>query len=115
MTVFDIIAEGFEIDLARLEFHFRRAPQPPGVIDNPHGLERRCLGRAVFPNAERRKRRHRAGKQGRGAVIGPGRAFAHQHGSDTAEAERYRGREAGRPAAHNNGRGGFAIGVLFRH
>ena len=39
MAVLDIVAEGIETDFVRLEFHLRRAPQPPGVVDDAHDLE----------------------------------------------------------------------------
>ena len=36
MAVLDIVAEGIEFDFPGGEFHFRRAPQPAGVVDNAH-------------------------------------------------------------------------------
>src|SRR5262245_27837285 len=34
MTVFDVPAERFKADLARLEAHLRRAPDPPRAVDD---------------------------------------------------------------------------------
>ena len=80
MAVLDVVAEGVEIDFARLEFHLRRPPQPAGVVDDAHGPQRRRLRRAQRPHAERRQRGDRPREQGGGAVVRAGGAFADQHG-----------------------------------
>ena len=104
MEVLDIVAEGVEIDFVGREFHFRRAPQPPGVVDDAHDLERRGLRRAQRPHAQRLQRGDRAREQSGGAVVGARRALSHQHGGETGAGERDRRGQAGRPAAHHDGR-----------
>ena len=65
MAVLDIVAEGVEIDFVGREFHFRRAPQPAGVVDDAHDPQRRRLRRAERPDAERLQRGDRAGEAAR--------------------------------------------------
>ena len=96
MEILDIVAEDIEVDFVRLEFHFRRAPQPPGVVDDAHHPHRRCLRRAERPDAERLQGGDRAREQGGGAVVGAGGALSHQHGRKTRASQRDRRSQPGR-------------------
>ncbi len=64
MPVFDVVAECIEADLVRVEFHFRRAQQPAGVVDNAHHAKRRGVTATQRPNLQRFERRHRTCEQG---------------------------------------------------
>ena len=46
IAILDIMAEGVEIDFGAIEFDLRRAPEPAGVIDNPHDPQRRSVRNA---------------------------------------------------------------------
>jgi hypothetical protein len=111
MAVLDIVAKGVEIDFAGVEFNLGRAPQPAGVIDDAHDLQRRRGTGAVLPHAKGFERRDGTAEQSGGAVVGGGRTFAHQHGGDTAFSQRNRRGEAGWPAADHDGRRFFVRAV----
>ena len=69
IPVLDIVAEGFEPDLARRKTDLRRAQEPCGVVDDPHDPQRRRLVAAALPDAERVERGDRACEQRGGAVV----------------------------------------------
>lgn len=79
MSVLDIVTENIQVDFMRHKFHLRRAPKPPGIVDNAHDFERRCMGRARLPDAKCLERRDGTCQQSRGAVIRPGGSSAHEH------------------------------------
>ena len=116
MTVLDIVAEGVEIDFVGREFHLRRAPQPPGVVDDAHHL-------ASAPPALRTIPRRRGSSSAvtepasRAVVRLSGRAgrFPTSTVAMPRAGERDRRGQAGRPAAHHDGRRLAATAIFVRH
>ena len=80
MEVLNIVTEGIEIDFIRREFHLRRPPQPPGVVDDAHHPHWRRLRRTQRPNVQHLQGGNGTGKQSGGTVVGAGGALSHQHG-----------------------------------
>ena len=115
MAVLDIVAEGFEPDLAGVELHLGRAPQPAGIVDNAYDAERGGLRFAQRPDAEGIERGDRAGEQGGGTIIRQSRALSRQHGCDAGAGKRNRRRQPGRAAAHDDGVRFRAVAKFVRH
>ena len=113
MPVLDIVAKGVEIDFFRREFHFRRAPQPPGVVDDAHQFKRRGLRGAQLPNAQSFQCGDGTREQGGGAVVGLGGAFAGQHGGKAGAGQGNRCGQSRWPAAHHDGR--RLLALIVRH
>jgi hypothetical protein len=53
MTVFNVVTERIQANLASFESDFRCAPETTRVVDDAHDLEWRSLGATQGPDAER--------------------------------------------------------------
>ena len=112
MPVLDVPSERVEPNFVRRKLNFRRSPKAPGVIDDPHDLERGGLRPAARPDTQRLERSLRGSEQRRGAIVGR-RISAHQDRIDPRTGKRQRSHQAGGPAANdNNLRGSFHSNAL---
>ncbi len=69
MAVLDVVAEGREPDLLGVEFHFRRPPQPAGIVDDAHDFQRRGMLDAELPHTQGGQCDYGTGEQGGGTII----------------------------------------------
>src|SRR5690242_21809775 len=99
MMVLDVVAKGFKIDFAAGELHFRRAPEPPGVVDDSENPKRSGGAFAQRPDAKSVQGCHRPSQQGGRPVVRPVWLLAHQHRVDATFRQRDSGGQSGRPAA----------------
>ena len=118
MAVLDIVAEGVEIDFARPSNFTSGARHSRPVSSTMRMI---LSGAACAAHSSQTPRVSSAvtepREQGGGAVVGPRRALADQHGGDAAGGQRNRRGQAGRAAAHHDGRRPFrrCYGVFVRH
>src|ERR1700733_10854788 len=109
MAVLDVPAECLAADLAGLEVQLRRTPQAAGIVDDAQALQRRGMGAAVLPCAERLKGGKRGSEEGVGTIVDAAGASRHQHRRYAKTRKRQRGDQARRAAA-DDGDGGLARG-----
>jgi hypothetical protein len=100
VPVLDIIAEGVEPDFGRGEADLRCANKAGGRVDDTHDPERRRMGLAGRPDAERLQRGHGTGQQRGGAVVGTGPG-GDEGCLDAGFGERERRRQPRRAATHD--------------
>ena len=112
MPVLDVVAERVEPDFGRLEAHLRRAPQPAGVVDDPH----RVSGAACAAHSCQTPSVSSAATEPASSAVvrlSGGGALADQHGRDAGAGQRNRGGQPGRAAAdHDNRR---LLALIVRH
>ena len=113
MPVLDIPAERGKADLGGFEPHFRRPPQPPGVVGDTHHPQRGGMSAARLPYPERLERGDRARQQRRGAVVDLVRPPCDQRHRHAVMGERQRRDEPGGSAAdHRAGSGCWSAIVM---
>ena len=105
MSVLDIPGERFEPDLGRVKAHLGCAPQPAGVVHDAHHPQRRRMGAAARPYAERFERLNGRRHQGGGAIVDAVGPRRDEHGRHPEMRERQRRHEAGGAAADHRGSG----------